>query len=409
MKISRYIIRLSLFLVFVTVLVSSCRKDTAPVYKHYISGERAVSYSGEDVINLLDFAAGFFPEIGEIRPHVTSGIDVYRMVYLTEAGGKMIEASGLVSIPSANGRYPVLSFQNGTNTLHSDAPTRKVTDVSYTLVEIMASLGFIVVLPDYPGFGSSSQIPHPYLITEPTVRSVTDMFRALEEAAGIEFPGVTVENEYYLLGYSQGGWATLALHKELELTYSQEFRLAGSACGAGPYNIYNLFAGMTDAATYPMPAYPAYIVNAYSAYNEFSIPVNEIFNDPYASELGSLFRGTYSAGQINSRLTTSIPGLFRAELLSGLASSPDYSQVRDALLRNSISGWKTFRPLLLAHGDADTSVPVDSTEDMYSEMMDSGTSPEVCSKSVYSGLEHDEALIPCMMEGLAFLLGIRDN
>lgn len=409
MKISRYIIRFSLFLVFVTVSVSSCRKDTAPVYRYYKSAELVISYSEAEVSQMLNLAEGFFPEIGEIRSHVTSGIDVYRMVYLTEAGGKNIEASGLVCTPSVSGRYPVLSFQNGTNTLHSDAPTRKVTDISYTLVEIMASLGFIVVLPDYPGFGSSSQIPHPYLITEPTVRPVSDMFRALKEAAGIEFPGVTAENEYYLLGYSQGGWATLALHKALELTYSTEFRLAGSACGAGPYNIYNLFTGMTDAGTYPMPAYPAYIVNAYSAYNEFSIPVSEIFNEPYASELGTLFRGTYSTGQINSRLTTSIPGLFRAEFLSGLESSPDYSQVRDALLRNSISGWKTLRPLLLAHGSGDTSVPVDSTEDMYSEMMDSGTSPAVCRKSVYPGLEHDEALIPCMMEGITFLLAIRDN
>ncbi|HOF21577.1 MAG TPA: alpha/beta fold hydrolase [Bacteroidales bacterium] len=409
MKISRHITRLFIFSVFVTVFVSSCRKDTPPAYKYFISGEPAISYSEADVGRMLDLAAGIFPEIGEIKPYVASGIDVYKMVYLTEAGGKVIEASGLVCTPSVKGSYPVLSFQNGTNTRHSDAPTRKVTDVSYTLVEIMASLGFIVVLPDYPGFGSSSQIPHPYLITEPTVRSVTDMYRALNEAAGVEFPGVRAENEYYLAGYSQGGWATLALHKALETTYSAEFRLAGSVCGAGPYNIFNIFKGMTDAVTYPMPAYPAYIINAYSAYKEFSVPVSKILNEPYASLLGSLFNGTYSTGEINSRLTTSIPGLFRPELLSGLASSPYYSEIKDALLRNSIRGWKTLRPLMLAHGSGDTSVPVESTEDMYSEMIDSGTLPGICRKSVYSGLEHDEGLIPSMMEGLLFLIDIRDN
>jgi hypothetical protein len=64
---------------------------------------------------------------------------------------------------------------------------------------------------------------------------------------------------------------------------------------------------------------------------------------------------------------------------------------------------------MLAHGSGDTSVPVESTEDMYSEMIDSGTLPGICRKSVYSGLEHDEGLIPSMMEGLLFLIDIRDN
>ena len=111
-------------------------------------------------------------------------VDVYKMIYLTEINGDDIEASGLVCIPSEAGSYPVLSFQNGTNTKHSDAPTEKVSDVSYTLVEAIASMGFIVVIPDYPGFGSSAQIPHPYLIAEPTVQAIVDMFRAVKEGAG---------------------------------------------------------------------------------------------------------------------------------------------------------------------------------------------------------------------------------
>ena len=42
--------------------------------------------------------------------------------------------------------------------------------LTYQLVEIIASLGYVVVIADYPGFGESSQIPHPYLIKEPTVQ-----------------------------------------------------------------------------------------------------------------------------------------------------------------------------------------------------------------------------------------------
>ena len=139
-----------------------------------------------------------------------------------------------------------------------------------------------------------------------------------------------LKDEYYLLGYSQGGWATLALHKALELDYPDEFKLVGSACGAGPYNIFNLFQGMAFATSYSMPVYIGYIVNAYSLYHQFTNPVTDILNDPYAGRLGSLYNGNLSFDQINSQLTTSIPGLIKADFISGFVSDPKYASVRDA-------------------------------------------------------------------------------
>ncbi len=141
------------------------------------------------------------------------------------------------------------------------------------MIELVASLGYIVVIPDYPGFGSSASIPHPYLIKEPTVRSLVDNFYAVKEMAASELPGINLMDDYYLLGYSQGGWATLALHKSLETEHSQDFNLIGSACGAGPYDIYLLMQGMINVTTYPMPVYLGYIANAYTAYDQFTNPV----------------------------------------------------------------------------------------------------------------------------------------
>jgi len=140
-----------------------------------------------------------------------------------------------VCVPAKPGDYPVLSFQNGTNTLNASAPSEFPSDYSYQMIELIASLGYIVVISDYPGFGASASIPHPYLVKEPTVRSLVDNFYAVKELALSELQGINLINEYYLLGYSQGGWATLALHKALENEYSEDFDLIGSACGAGPY------------------------------------------------------------------------------------------------------------------------------------------------------------------------------
>ena len=248
----------------------------------------------------------------------------------------------MVCVPAEPGEYPVLSFQNGTNTLNSSAPSQVGVYNPYQLVEIIASMGYIVVIADYPGFGKSLKVPHPYLVTEPTVRSLTDMFYAVHELAENELPGIKLKNEYYLLGYSQGGHATLALHKALELELSNDFNLKGSACGAGPYDIYSLLTGIMNSSSYPMPVYIGYILKAYTSYNQFTNPVSDLFNEPYASRVNNLYTGLLSSDYINSQLSTSIPILFKPEFLSGFSSSQKYLSVRNALITNSISGWHSL-------------------------------------------------------------------
>ena len=271
------------------------------------------------------------PEVLEIKPLIVNDITVYKIVYKTTVNNQEINASGLVCVPATPGDYPVLSFQNGTNTVNANAPSEIPADYSYQMIELIASLGYIVVISDYPGFGASSSIPHPYLVKEPTVRSLVDNLYAVKELASSELPGINLINEYYLLGYSQGGWATLALHKALETDYSEDFDLIGSACGAGPYNIYLLMQGMINVTTYPMPVYLGYIVNAYTAYNQFTNPVTDIFNEPYASRISSLYTGLLTSSEINDQLTTSIPDLINPDFLAGFESAPEYSSVRDAL------------------------------------------------------------------------------
>jgi pimeloyl-ACP methyl ester carboxylesterase len=270
-------------------------------------------------------------------------------------------------------------------------------------------MGYVVVFADYPGFGESAQIPHPYLIKEPTVRSLVDLLYSTKEMVGQEFPGITLNNDYYLLGYSQGGWATLALHKALEQDYSSDFNLKGSTCGAGPYNIELLFESMVNKPTYPMPYYLAYIVNAYSAYNQFTNPVSDIFNEPYASRLSTLFTGSLTSTQINSQLTTSISGLITPDFLSGFNTSSKFSSVITALNNNSVSAWHTNKPLLLIHGGSDTSVDPISTENMYSSLIQAGTSADICKKVIVPGVDHGDGLFPCMIQGITFLNNLKNS
>ena len=84
-------------------------------------------------------------------------------------------------MPKTAGDYPILCFHNGTNTENRLAPTENPTNELFSILESVSSLGFIVVIPDYIGFGASSQRTHPYLIAEPTTQSILDLIRAVKE------------------------------------------------------------------------------------------------------------------------------------------------------------------------------------------------------------------------------------
>ncbi len=406
MKRRRPILRLLIVLVVFTALFGSCSKDDEGSYKYFVSTEFAISYTTQNINTLLNTVSESYPELEQLKPFVETDVNVYKLIYKTEIGDKEIKASGLICLPAAEGEYPVLCFQNGTNTQNISAPSKFVVNPVYQMVEFVASMGYIVVMPDYPGFGESSSIPHPYLVKEPTVRSTIDMLYALNEIPGEKLDGVSILDEYYLIGYSQGGWATLALHQAMELDYNESFNLAGSACGAGPYNLNLLFSEMINADFYPMPVYLGYIINAYSAYGQFTNKTSDILQDPYAGMLSTLYDGTNSSEDINGQLTESIPDLLTEAFIEGFAASPDYSSVREALAENSITAWKTSKPLFLVHGENDTHVNPVTTENIYNSMILAGTSDQIITKEIVPDADHGEGVVPSMIKGLLFLMSL---
>jgi pimeloyl-ACP methyl ester carboxylesterase len=406
MKTIKRLIGALLFISVIISVISSCNKSREPEYDHFVSAEFITTYKTSYINTLLDIASAAYPELSDLKQLVSHPVDIYRVIYRTIINEKEINASGLVCVPADEGDYPLLSFQNGTNTVNAYSPSEYPGNPSYQFVEIIASMGYVLVIPDYPGFGESADIPHPYLIKEPTVRSIVDMLFAVKEMDREELPNLTIKDALYLAGYSQGGWATLALHEALEKDYSGEFTLKGSVCGAGPYDLNILIGSITGLSSYPMPVYIGYIINAYSEYEQFTNPVSDILKEPYASRLINLYSGSLTSDQINKQLTTSIPDLFTDGFLSGFRSEAKFASVRTSLARNSIAGWNTAVPLLLIHGGGDTSVDPLTTESIYNAMIQAGTSPQTCSKEIIPGLDHGDAVIPAMIKGLKFFMSL---
>ncbi len=324
------------------LIIQSCSKEEPDPFADntfLVSSKLEYMRTKENIVAVLNIASTQYPQITEIVSDVQSGVNTYSITYNTVFKGQDVTASGLISIPTTPGTYPVLSFQNGTNTLHSAAPTADPQGLLYQLVGFLASTGYVVVIADYLGFGASAQMAHPYLHKESTVRSLIDMLYSVAEFDEDVAKDISISNEYFLLGYSQGGWATLSLLEELEKNYGTEFPVKAAACGAGPYDLNYFNSYVLSLAEYPMPVFLGYISNAYSEYDLFANPLSDLYNDPFAGRIPGLYDGMHSSDQINSQLAVNISDLFKAAYITGYADDPAFLGIRNALSANSIAGW----------------------------------------------------------------------
>lgn len=410
------LLRYPLFLFLSILIFISCDSGMsdveAPEGNEYLVGSQVhKSYTQAEVNAFISLASLLYPEISDelqlVKAEVVTGIKVIKIVYNTEFEGEKIQASGLVCMPDQAGSYPILSYQNGTNTLHSNAPTEDPDDEKFQILELMGSTGFIISLPDYLGFGASDDMFHPYLHKESTVQSITDMLRAVEEMTEAD-DKVDFNKDVYISGYSQGGWATMCLQKALETQYADEFDLRASACGAGPYNMTTLNDYVVNLTEFPMPFYFAYIFDTYLNLG-FTTAIDEVFQQPYADRVPTMFDGTKSGGELNAQLTKVISDLFTSDYLNGWDTDAKFKPVRDMLEENTVTAYNTTTPTLLMHGTADDYVPSIVSEEIYADFMAAGVSSDMLTYVPLADMDHGEGVLPFGLASISWFIQLKNE
>jgi pimeloyl-ACP methyl ester carboxylesterase len=401
-----------LLLFFVAIAFSNCTKNSADTPVEQVADKYLVSYTfirtmtATSVNSLFSPVQSVYPNVASILPYIKYGATVYSVKYNTTLGTKKLIASGLVCIPDGGGTYPILSFQNGTNTVYTDAPSLNAGSYTEQLITGFATTGFVVVIPDYLGFGSSTEVFHPYLQMEATVGPILDLFRAVKEMGNKSDLGLKLSKDLYIMGYSQGGLSTLQLHKTIETSYSSEFNLKAVGCGAGPYNLPLITQTVVTASYYPQPYYIAYIMKGFKSVDAFANPYSDIFNEPYASRIDGLFNGINSGSDINNQLTPSMPQLFTADFIANFNTSSKYKGMLDALTASSIFAWKIKTPLILIHGQADTDVTPLMTQNLYNDLMKLDPALPVTYIPL-PGMDHGTASAPSLINFMSRFLVIK--
>jgi len=351
-------------------------------------------------IKLLAQFSGFGLNINEFKYDA----NVYKVTYKTTYNSEDITASGLIVLPKTTDEVAMISFQHGTITDHDDAPSNfSESDPNALLYGALSSSGFITVIPDYLGFGSSSSVLHPYYVEELTASAVRDMLSAAKELA-VE-KEIHFNKKLFLAGYSEGGYATMAVHKSIEEEDPEDFELVASFPGAGAYNIAEMQNYLFGLTSYDDPSFIAYLIRAYEVTFEYTTIRAIFFKEPYASKIPGLFDGTKSSAEINSQLTTNLSDLFPGDLNEKL-SEPGNAYINDAFEANSLTDWAPNTKMFMYHGESDTTVPYENSLSTYESLISNGASESVLTLIPLSG-DHNSALQPYILDFVPKLWALR--
>jgi pimeloyl-ACP methyl ester carboxylesterase len=400
-------------LLIISAFIVSCSKNNDPVIDEptfYTLESDEYIGSMQPSISKLIFAAMAqqFDQAQGLADEVITDASFYKISYRTSFQGKPLLASGVVCMPDTPGSYPVISFQNGTYVEHNKAPSVDTDSDLFKLLKSVSTMGFIVVIPDYPGFGESQDVLHPYLEADNTVPSMIDMLKATREFSKRAHIHADLNNDLYLMGYSQGGWSTMQLQDSIEQAGLEDYTLKASSCGAGPYDLNYTTSLILNQETYPMPYFFAYLMHAYNVHEQFTNELDEIFADEYASKIPGLFDGVQSGEQINAQLTTQVDDLLQADYILGYQDSVAYEPIRQAFSANSVTAWDITTPVHLYHGANDTFVPVEVSQKLKADFDALNISQQV-QLTILPDVNHKSAILPFGFATLKWFLELKNN
>lgn len=359
-----------LALLLMLAFLTACSDDDTPgedpaVTNQYLAGVTAEKHISKSEITdmVMDYAASQGINLPEILiSGLLCDVDVAAITYTTTGpDGASVTASGVVAMPAGTTSYDhLLSIQHGTLDME-EAPSLQL--FYYEMMPVVS--GHVVVMADYLGYGASQTADrqHPYLHAQLTGTACADMIEAAREY--LRSKSIAEENDALeLLGYSQGGQATVATQLELE-SRGWTGRIRKVWAGGGPYDLETLLQaflnddGMPD--TYPRSGYLPYLIRG-MAYGEGLTVSDENLYAPAVIEegLNKLF-STRPLSEWHAALGTDItrvlhPDFFAAPDFNGNA---DVLAIVSALRKNSLVNASTApqATVSLYHSPQDDFVP----------------------------------------------------
>lgn len=349
-------------------------------------------------------------------PFIQYGVKYYRITYTTtNLQNAPDTVSGLLVIPNnPNKVFPRLVYQHGTSSSKTDVPSFTAANGEGQLGLLFGGLGYVALLPDYLGLGVSDGF-HPYVHAASEASVAVDMLRAETEFEA-QNP-VFTNDQLFITGYSQGGHAAMALHRNIEQEHADEFTVTAAAPLSGPYSLSGVMRHLilTDTVYF----YPAYIPNTalsyQTAYGNIFNQMTDVFKPAYADLIIPFFNGTKTLSTLNTQLISALTAnegscrpfrMLQDTLIEQIQNNPDHP-INVALKANdTYNNWTPQAPMRLFYCAADDQVPFMNSVVARDTLMAVGA-PDFQASDVNPAADHGDCFDPAMTNTVLFFLGFQ--
>jgi hypothetical protein len=324
-------------------------------------------------------------------------VSIRQIQYATvDAAGTALTASAGLLVPvggdACQKSRPLLTFQHGTSDVDTFDGSNAGGSLPQTLAKYFVAHGYVVVIPDYLGYGASVGHYHPYVNAEADAATVIDAVRGARNwfaSADGQASGATLSGQLFLSGTSEGGYVTMATHRTMERDFAGEFAVAADVPVSGPYDLATevmndlLYA---DTSGNSASGSSAFLLTAYQhVYGDLYTTPSQVFRAPWDGTVETLFPGTYGSDsqaiqdcKIPYALDTE-PGkkagncpstapLLQAQFVddyeNGRAGTSGGIARTHVEANGLLQGWRTGRnigPMTVCYGDLDTVASANAT------------------------------------------------
>lgn len=285
------------------------------------------------------------------------GVVAYKVVYETVGPwGAPTVASGALVLPDVTtAPLPLVSYQHGTITDPNGAPSSMDVTGEAGIGFAFASAGYAAVVPDYLGLGESPG-PHYYHHARSQATACIDMLRATRTFC--ESNSIALNEKLFLVGYSQGGHATMATLRELEKFHTNEFTVTACAPMAGAYDLSGTAAmDFMSEREQPNPYYFLYLLHGFQAVYGLGNNLAELLSPPYDQTLSLMMATNASGAEINRAMPARTVDILKPEQLQ-LFQTDARHPLRLALQDNDVFRWAPRTPVRLYHCSGDQDVVI---------------------------------------------------
>jgi len=369
----------------------------------------SVTYGGEKTKQELTTIFGL--------PLIKYGARYYVVKYTsTDAKGQPDTLSGLLAVPIAPGfSFARLIYQHGTADCKTCVPSSygKEGGAEGQVGLLLGGLGFISILPDYVGMGSGRGF-QTYVHAKTLESATMDMVRALEP--WLKNNNLPYNEQIFITGYSQGGYASMVFHKYLESASNTDYQVTAAAHLSGPYNLSGVMRDVIIGNTaYEYPAYiPNTILGFQEAYGDLFTSMNEVFKPEYIDDITKYYNGGLSITGLNDRLyqklialTGSAVGkrMLQDDFLEKFIQDPE-NRANVILRENDVYDWAPKAPTRIFYCKGDDQVPYLNSTTAHAAMQARGATMLVTT-DLNSGADHGQCYVPAMTSTIFFFLSLQ--